>query len=39
LFYIVNIERDYYIEVYVEKKMKRFKLIMLELKKCDLEMI
>jgi len=38
-FYTVNIEKGYYIQIYVEKKMIRFKLMMLELEKLDLEMI
>jgi len=38
-FYIINIERGHYIQVYIEKRMIRFKLMMLELKKRDLEMI
>jgi len=29
-FYIINIERGYYIQVYVEKRMIRFKLMMLK---------
>jgi len=37
-FYIVNIEKGHYIQVYVEKKI-RFKLMMLELEKRDLKMI
>jgi len=36
---MVNIERGHYIQVYVEKKMIRFKLMMLELEKSDLDMI
>jgi len=35
-FYIVNIERGHYIQVYVEKRMIRFKLMMLVLKKHDI---
>jgi len=34
--YIENIERGHYIQVYVEKRMIRFKLMMLELKKHDI---
>jgi len=37
--FIVNIEKGHYIQVYVEKRMIRFKLMMLKLEKCDLEMI
>jgi len=37
--FIVNIEKGHYIQVYVEKRMINFKLIMLELEKRDLEMI
>jgi len=36
---MVNIEKGHYIQVYVEKRMIRFKLMMLELEKRDLEMI
>jgi len=38
-FILVNIEKGHYIQIYVEKKIIRFKLMMLELEKRDLEMI
>jgi len=37
-FYIVNIQ-SHYIQVYIKKRMIRFKLMIFELEKRDLEMI